>query len=135
MDSNEILANTTPGQLLALVVPIFVCLSVIVERIVSIIKGVIPFLFVKNEDDPKKEGWRQSILQSLAVVTGIGMTLLTWPFLKGFLPSSWETLPTAIVFGFLASGGSALWSGTLGYVKNAKDLKKEKVRALRKKNS
>lgn len=130
MNLNTILADMTPIEVLTAVVSLLVALSIASERLVEIIKGLIPFLNLQNEDN-KKEGWRKAILQFLAVCSGIVTAFLAWPALSDFLPREWVNLPTVFALGFLASGGSGLWNGILTYVKNVKDLKKENVLQLK----
>jgi len=130
MDMTEILSDMTLVDVLTIVVSLLVILSVASERLVEIVKGLIPFLNLENEND-KKEGWRKAILQALAVCSGIITAFLARPALKDILPETWTSLPSIFALGFLASGGSGLWNAILTYLKNVKDLKKENVKKLR----
>ena len=107
---------------LSTVVAVLVALSVASERLVEIIKGIIPFLSNKN-DDPKKEGWRKAILQLMAVVAGIVTALLSQSAIQGILPK-WGEFPEIIALGLLASGGSGFWNSFNTYVLKLKDIKK-----------
>ena len=60
---------------LSTIVALLVALSVASERLVEIIKGIVPFLNHEQPDE-KKECRRKAALQALAVVAGIGTTLL-----------------------------------------------------------
>ena len=124
MELSEIVSGMTPVEFLAMLVSLLVCLSVAAERLVAIIKGIIPFLNVQN-DDEKKEGWRRAILQALAVISGVITAMLAWPALKDIFPTSWNSLPVILALGFLASGGSGFWNGILAYVKYVKDIRQE----------
>ena len=84
MDLNQLAAEMTPVEALAAVVGVLVTLSVAAERLVEIVKGIIPFLNLQNKDK-KKEGWRKAILQTMAVGSGIIAALLARPALSGSL--------------------------------------------------
>ena len=95
-------------------------LSVATERLVEIVKGMIPWLNSKNPD-PVLEGRRQAALQILAGIAGIITT---------FLASQTDAVSGItrnplglIVIGLLASGGSGFWNSILDYVNNAKAAK------------
>jgi hypothetical protein len=106
---------------LTAIVTLILALSVASERLVEIIKGIIPWLDKKN-DDATKEGWRRAILQSLAVGSGILTALLG----SDYLPEG-VTKPTELWqilgLGLLASGGSGFWNSILDYFSGLKDLK------------
>jgi len=103
-------------------VVLLISLSVASERFVEIIKGAIPFLN-QSQDDPKKEGWRRSIVQALGVVSGIVTSLLAWPAISGIVHGPWNTFPVVIALGLLASGGSGFWNTILSYLLQVKDIK------------
>ena len=104
------------------IVALLAALSVASERLVEIIKGLIPILKQENPD-PVAEGRRQSILQVLAIIAGIVTVWLasTTTALKSVIP---DTPLAWIVVGLLASGGSGFWNSVQGYVSKAKDVKK-----------
>jgi len=120
----------TPVNFLVAVLGVLVSLSVASERLVEVIKGVIPFLNQQNSD-AKKEGWRCSILQAMAVCSGILTALLAKPALVGIFPTGWGSLPTILALGLLASGGSGMWNGLLSWVLSIKNMKKEEFVQLR----
>jgi len=99
---------------LSVVVSLLVALSVASERLVAIIKGLVPFLNQENLD-PTREGWRASALQGLAVASGVTTTLLARPLIPSVAPG-WDNLPGLLALGLLASGGSGFWSSVQGYV-------------------
>ena len=96
---------------LSTIVALLVALSVAAERLVEIIKGFVPWL-EKKKDDESKEGRRKSALQGLAVLAGIGTALLAWPVIKDIVPGSgfWDSIKGVLALGFLASGGSGFWN-------------------------
>jgi CDP-diglyceride synthetase len=133
MGLTELGSNMTAIEALVAIVGVLISLSVASERLVEIIKGFVPFLNLQNPDE-KKEGKRKAILQAMAVCSGLVTALLAKPALTGLLPKGWMNLPAIFALGFLASGGSGLWNAILSYVLNIKDMKKEEVKQLQKKN-
>jgi hypothetical protein len=103
------------------IVALVAALSVASERLVEIIKGIIPFLNKENPD-PNAEGYRQALLHVLAVVAGIVTAWLasSTAAIKSVLP---DTPLAWIGVGLLASGGSGFWNSIQGYVNKAKDVK------------
>lgn len=108
---------------LTAVVTLILALSVASERLVEIIKGWIPSLDKENID-PVKEGRRRSILQGLAVLSGIATALLAHKYIltTGIVKSG--DMLSLIGLGLLASGGSGFWNSILTYVTKLKDIKK-----------
>jgi hypothetical protein len=102
------------------IVGLLVALSAASERLVEILKGIIPTLNTERAD-PRAEGWRKATLQALAVIAGIVTTLLA----KSSIPSELvpSGVPSLIALGFLASGGSGLWNSILTYLLQVKDIK------------
>ena len=107
---------------LAALVSILVALSIASERLVEIIKGLIPFLN-KERNSKMTEGWRRAALQALAVVAGIFTALLAQPAIKAVIPGLSEHCTGILALGLLASGGSGFWNAVLTYVLNVKDIK------------
>lgn len=122
---------------LSTIVSLLAALSVASERLVEIIKGLVPFLNRENLD-LTKEGWRRSLLQALAVIAGIVTALLAQPMIpviKNAAGESWtNSIGGILTLGLLASGGSGLWNSVLTYVNKVKDIKKleaeEKKKAM-----
>ena len=112
------------------VVTLLVAVSVAAERAVEIIKNAIPFLN-KHNDDEKKEGWRKTALQVMAVLGGIVTAQLARPAIEGLAPGSWSSPPGILALGLLASGGSGFWNSVLTYVLHVKDIKGEAVKKMR----
>lgn len=110
-----------PTDLTAAVTAI-IALSVAAERVVEMIKGIFVSLD-KEKEDPKQEARRRAILQGLAAVAGVLVSVLAWPVTRTLLPETSNPTSTIIAFGLLASGGSGFWNSILGYVMSLKALK------------
>ncbi len=108
---------------LSTIVALLVTLSVASERLVEIIKGLIPFLNTETSD-ATKERVRHLILQVLAIVAGIATSILARPVLQDIVPDGWNTMPGILALGLLASGGSGFWNSVLEYILKVKDIKK-----------
>jgi hypothetical protein len=114
---------------LAAFVTLMIALSVATERLVEIVKGLSSFLNCENPD-PRKEGWRRSLLQILAVAAGI---FTAWTA-SSYVPEeiarpteSWHI----VGLGLLASGGSGFWNSVATYVLKLKDVKEAEAKALK----
>ena len=109
------------------IVALLAALSVASERLVEIIKGLIPPLNKENPD-PAAEGRRQTMLHVLAIIAGMVTAWLasTTTAVKSVIP---DTHLAWIVVGLLASGGSGFWNSIQGYVNKAKDVKKAEAEA------
>src|SRR3954469_12485481 len=98
---------------LSSLVSVLAAVSVASERLVEIIKGFIPFLNQENSD-PRMEGIRKSLLQFLAVVSGIVTVFLTRPVIGNasaagqgtLVPQLMNSWPGLLALGLLTSGGS-----------------------------
>ncbi|HZR79432.1 MAG TPA: hypothetical protein VFA58_09485 [Chthoniobacterales bacterium] len=111
-----------PTQLTT-IVTLIAALSVASERLVEIVKGALPWPWLKVPNpNPTQEGYRQALLQLLAVVAGI---LTAW-LASAAIPTD-VGIPNDVMgklaLGLLASGGSGFWNSVLTYVKSAKDIK------------
>lgn len=106
---------------LTTVVSLLIALSVASERVVEIVKGLIPWLNTQKAD-ASQEGWRKAALQALAVGAGILTAVLAQPAIKDVVPG-WGEGTTILALGLLASGGSGLWNSVLGYLTAVKDIK------------
>jgi hypothetical protein len=104
---------------LTAVISLLVALSVASERLVDIIKGLVPWL---NQQRPKatEEGWRKASLQLIAVVAGVTTAWFASPVVPDFIPNDFTG---KLALGLLASGGSGFWNSILTYVTKAKDIK------------
>lgn len=136
--SNFPMEGTMPDSInfaqLTMLVTLIAALSVAAERLVEIVKGLIPWL---NEDktsltagpltakQQKSERHRKAALQLLAVIAGIVTTGLAWPAVGGIIPA--DTLAKQILMvigiGFLTSGGSGLWNAILMWILHIKNIR------------
>src|SRR5437879_12462787 len=91
---------------LTTVISLLVALSIASERLVDIIKGLVPWLNQQRRK-PAEEGWRKAALQVIAVFAGITTAWLAGPAVPAFLPPA-STGKWALVL--LASGGSGSWN-------------------------
>ena len=101
-------------QYLTELVTVLIALSVATERIVEIIKGMIPFL--SSEKDARKEQWRRVALHVLAMCAGIFTAWLALPAAGIALPPEWASTRGIFALGLLASGGSGFWNSILSYL-------------------
>jgi len=112
---------------LTAIISVILALSVASERLVEIIKGLVPYLNKEIVDNENAEGRRRAALQFIAVAAGIGTALLAQDYLPtqiAGLTSNWSI----IGLGLLASGGSGLWNSILGYVSSIKEIKKTEAK-------
>lgn len=100
------------------------------ERLVEIVKGVIPWLTREKLKDSWRECWRRAILHILAVGAGILTAYLSSDVIRQTIDGA-EKLTWGpgcyVVVGFLISGGSGLWNSILTYLLKVKDLKSAEV--------
>lgn len=105
---------------LAALISLIVALSIASERLVEIVKGLVPFLD-QQKTDPKVEGRRRSALHVLAVLSAIFTTWLAHDYIPVEISQpnmGWSILG----LGLLASGGSGFWNSILSYVLQVKDI-------------
>src|SRR5437899_11158299 len=104
---------------LTTVISLLVALSIASERLVDIIKGLVPWLNQQRRK-PAEEGWRKAALQVIAVFAGITTAWLAGPAVPAFLPHDFTG---KLALGLLASGGSGFWNSILSFVTKSKDVK------------
>ena len=113
-------------------------MSIATERVVEIIKGIIPSL-AATDPDPNKERRRHMILQVLAAVAGMGVAAVGHTQVSTALGGLLDTKGDVWSFtnlgemglkyglvGVMASGGSAMWNHALdivGALKTGQELK------------
>ena len=101
-------------------------LSVATERLVEIIKGLLPSnWFSEKHDDAAKER-RKTLLQILAVGAGIITAWLSSSFYSADLVKPYSSF-NVVVLGLLASGGSGFWNSLATYVLDVKDIQKQSL--------
>lgn len=110
------------------IVGLLLAVSIASERLVEIVKGVVPWLN-EAKDDPILEGRRKSALQILAVTAGVLTAFLASPILAKSLSGIPDHGFAVLLIGLLASGGSAFWNAILSYLLQVKNLKKQEVKA------
>lgn len=122
---------------------LLVSLSVASERLVEIIKGLIPWLDKDKTDtqgvtaaDQASEGRRRSVLLTLAVIAGWVTSWLAWPAISSVLAQANiaaedDKVLWVVSLGLLASGGSSVWNSVLTYLLSVKDLKETGAKAAK----
>jgi hypothetical protein len=108
---------------LTTLVSLILALSIASERLVEIVKGLVPWLNTEKPD-PNDEGRRGAALQFLAILAGIATAFLARGAIPvGILPAEATGPLPILALGLLASGGSGFWNSILGYVGKVKDVK------------
>jgi hypothetical protein len=137
----EILMNPVTTVDYGIVIAMILAISLTGERIVAIVKTMMPGWFADPADaapnapppSPTRDRGRRLRVQAVAFVAcwAAAATLAPGGFaLLGTLKMDGLELPTALV-GLLAMGGSAFWSLILGISSAFKDLKNAQVNAAR----
>ncbi|MGI4833777.1 MAG: hypothetical protein ACRYFK_09985 [Janthinobacterium lividum] len=103
---------------------VVLALSVASERLVAIVKNLIPWL---RSEQPGTKAARKLVLQVLAVLAGIATAFLGQELLAAPLKGRGHL----VVLGLLASGGSGFWKSVLGYVSSVQDIKQAKAVATK----
>ncbi len=114
-------------------------MSIAAERVVEIIKGIVPSL-AATDPDANKERRRHMVLQFLAAVAGIIVAAAAHvqvnSSLGNFLNSDYDawSLPGMglmtvkyLIIGVMVSGGSAMWDHALDIVGALKTVEEKKV--------
>lgn len=117
-------------------VTVLLALSIASERLVEIIKGWSPRLYV-TATNPAAERVRQLRVHLISLVTSALAVYLMQHYviealnLKPASPPAWLPLGTLtwIAFSVLASGGSSAWNSILTYLLSLKNLKRQEVKA------
>jgi len=102
-------------------------LSVATERLVEIIKGLLPSNWLSEKhSNAAKEQRRKTLLQILAVGAGTITAWLSSSFYSADLVKPYSSL-NVVVLGLLASGGSGFWNSLATYVLDVKDIQKQSL--------
>jgi hypothetical protein len=114
-------------------VTLLATLSVAVERVVEIIKGMVPFLG-KQLDPGPAENRRRALLQALAVVCGAVAAYMAQGQIVKIDAAKWLVAPDLhyagfLIFGFLTAGGSAFWNHILDIIGALKTQKENTAKA------
>lgn len=113
--------ESDPLENLSTIVAVLTALSVASERLVELIKGIIPLLN-KTCDTPGWEGARKASIIFLSIAISILTSFLSKTAIQNILPSftsHWHF----VALGLLASGGSGLWNGINSYILELKNLR------------
>ncbi len=111
-------------------------MSIAAERVVEIIKGIVPSL-AATDPDVKKERRRHMTLQLVAALAGIAVAAAAHDqvnrSLDDFLNSSGDVWGMGlmavkyVILGVMVSGGSALWNHALDIVGAVKTVQEKKA--------
>lgn len=96
---------------------VLIALSVAAERLVEILKNLVPYLRTEQAA-ANAEARRKLVLQLLAVAAGIATAFLA----ETVLPTRLQDPRHLVLLGLLASGGSGFWTSILGYVTSVKNV-------------
>lgn len=105
-------------------------ISVASERVIEILKGMIPPL--AKDLQGNAEGVRRAVMQILAGIVGAVIAYFAQPAITSTMPAlSADKLGCAgyVVIGLLASGGSGLWNHVLDIVQAMKVSKETAIPA------
>lgn len=108
-------------------VTVFLALSVATERLVELVKGMIPVLNGPSLI-PKYEVWRQFVIHLMSLVAAAVVVSLSQDYIVSTLkpqitsPMSREQIAA---FAILASGGSSFWNSILTYLLSLKNIKRQ----------
>ena len=104
------------------IVAVLIILSIASERLVEIVKSLIPYL---DNAKPNKleESRRRALLHVLAIIAGIFTAFICKDILSSYFPDQWDTSYGVLAFGLMASGGSSFWNSILGYLSQVKKIK------------
>lgn len=110
------------------IIAVLGAMSLSVERVVEIVKGMIPFLAVENADK-QKESLRRVVIQIFSVVVGFVIALVAQEQIQPLLANIFKTqgsvgIVGCIILGLLASGGSGFWNQSMRIVEEIKKAKK-----------
>ncbi len=103
-------------------------LSISVERIVEIIKNMIPFLSTVQGDE-KKERIRRAALHLMAAAAGTVVAYSAQAQIQPLLSNIFKTpgvigLSGCIIIGLLSSGSSGFWNQSMSILEEFKKKKK-----------
>jgi len=104
-------------------------MSISVERIVEIIKNMIPFL-ASERKDARQEHHRKVLLHLLAAVVGTAVAFFAQEQLQPLLSNIFKTpgsigITGCILIGFLSSGSSGFWNQSMSILEEIKKKKKK----------
>jgi len=111
------------------IVALIAALSISVERIVEILKNLVPFLAAAREDKGM-ERLRRTLLHLLAAMAGIAVAWAARGQVQPVLNAAFNTKADLnftgyIIIGLLSSGSSGFWNQSLGILEEIKKNKKK----------
>lgn len=109
-------------------------MSLSVERVVEIIKNMIPFL-AEEQSDPKKKNYRIAALHFIAAIVGTVIAFVAQEQIQPLLSNIFKTpgnvgISGCIIIGLLASGGSGFWNQCLSILGEVQKTKKAQTLKL-----
>ena len=113
---------------IASIIALLGAMSLSVERVVEIIKSMVPFL-AEEHKDKIKERYRRTSLHLLAALVGTAIAIVAQEQIQPLLATIFKSAGTlgitgCIIIGLLASGGSGFWNQSMGIVEEIKKSKK-----------
>ena len=119
------------------VIALLGALSISVERVVEIIKSMVPFL-AEESRDKNKERYRRASLHLLAAIVGMVIAYIARAQIQPLLAPMFKSaevleIPSCIIIGLLASGGSGFWNQSMGIVEEIKQAKKLDIKKKKRK--
>lgn len=111
---------------LTALVALIAALSVASERLVEILKGVIPWLNGKHAD-PVREKIRVVLVHVLTVAVAMLTAALTLPAIRAVITTQSPDVLLVMAFGMLASGGSSFWNSILGWTLELKKIRQSQA--------
>lgn len=115
------------------VVGLIGAMSLSVERIVEIIKNMVPSLANKYEDI-HKENRRKAFIHIMAALVGTVIALFAEEQIQASLPGIFKdpgevSLSGCVIIGLLSSGSSSFWNQALTIVEEVKKSKKYQAKS------
>ncbi len=103
-------------------------MSISVERIVEILKNMIPFLASERKDE-EHERIRKVLLHLLAAAAGTAVAYCAQGQIQPLLSNIFRNpgvigLPGCVLIGFLTSGSSGFWNQSMSILEEIKKQKK-----------
>ncbi len=108
-------------EMLTGIVSLLNILSIASERLVQIVKRLVPFLNVKTKGNAESQ--RKACLHGLAILAGIATAYLSSDIITKSSNLMLNDPVTVIGMGLLVSGGSDFWNSILGYLNGLKKAK------------
>ena len=110
-------------------------MSLSVERVVEMVKSMVPFL-AAQQTDVTKERYRRGMLHLLSAFVGAVIAYVARGQIQSLFPTIFKTpgeisMAGYLIIGLLTSGGSGFWNQSLGIVEEIRKAKKLQVKQLK----